>query len=121
MAKAKPSRTRPLIDRQVNSFLRSVERIYADSHEVRIDRPSKNSSCHSIISVYAKPDVPLQKFALYPSNFSDRKLGSVAIYGDDAFATKAMIEARGSLFGHSIRMVRVEMGRRPFVDVTLNV
>lgn len=128
-APKKAQRKLPAIEREINSIFLGIERIYAKDHDVKLERPKNQTSCKAIIKVYTKPDPEsgekepktLRMYALYPGNYDDRRIGSVAIYGDDAEDTRLQLQSRGNLFGLPIRKVTVELGRRPFVDVTIRL
>lgn len=62
---------------------------------------------------------PKLKYAFYPSTYDDRKIGSVAIYGEEATQHYWQLRKRDILFSHRIRNISLEMGLRPFVNVTL--
>ncbi len=62
---------------------------------------------------------PVAMYAFYPHTLNPERLGSVAIYADDAFLQKAVIDRTGTLFGFKVTDTAIKMGRRQFVDVRL--
>lgn len=65
----------------------------------------------------AKP-MPKRKYVFYPHPLDANVLGSVAIYGVGAKEICASIKKDGYLFGRRVKKAVVEIGLRPFVDVT---
>lgn len=64
---------------------------------------------------------PIEKYGFYPHPVWPDRLGSVAIYGNDAALRKSIIEQISYLFGHKVAKVSLEMSLRPFVDVRFAV
>lgn len=139
------------IDLKIKSVVLGARRLYADGYDIVVDRKTAGSACHAMICVYSSADLirqrdeadehkraiargadpktlrkpfvaaPVVRYALYPAILNRKELGSVAIYSDNAFATKALFATSGSFYGFSIKKATIEMGRRPFVDLTLAV
>lgn len=94
--------------------------------------PSKGSTfCKGIINIYRAVDfqrkeadksfkaIPVVSYAFYTDIFFPSRIGSVAIYGENAFNRCFILKKRGFFFGKKIISVNVEYGLRPFVDVKL--
>ena len=87
--------------------------------------------CKGVINIYRKDDLkrasedkkftakPVESYSFYGDTYNPAKIGSVAIYGDDALNRCLNLRLNGFLFGHKIRKATVEQGLRPFVDVQL--
>ena len=58
-------------------------------------------------------------YAFYASATHPTQLGSIAIYSSDPVTLATLLRKRKSLFGFRVRDCRLELGRHPFVDVTL--
>lgn len=58
-------------------------------------------------------------YVLYPDTIAQDRLGSIAVYGDGASNRCAAINKSGAIFGFPVRYAKIEIGRRPFVDVYL--
>ncbi len=114
------------IERDVRAIFQSLSYKSNDEEVVKLDMTT-GSSCIAMIRVYRRDDIlaqptkaaPIVCYAFYPSSYDASKLGSVAIYGNGARARRAQILKQGFLFGYPVVNVTIEMGRRPFVDVTL--
>lgn len=91
-----------------------------ESEETAAYREAKSSGSASF---YKKPFVarPKVKYAFYTDTYDQNRIGSVAIYADNVSALYGMLRKNGFLFGHAISGLSIEMGRRPFLDVTLRV
>lgn len=113
------------------------------------ERPKAGSSCKGIICLYSRSDlkrqseeeaeyrrlinlgadkttvptpfkaVPSVKYAFYPSVYDASRIGSVAIYGENAVSHGLLLQKHPVLFGYSVKSATVEMGVRPFVSVKL--
>lgn len=116
---------RPAIELDINSIFRVLKNNAAENDTVVLERPGGDFVFRAKISIYraVEPDMPLKTpvvvYTFYANVLSPDRLGSVAIYGDDPKATLGRIMKSGHLFGHTVRRASVEVGRRPFVDVTL--
>lgn len=64
---------------------------------------------------------PVVMYVFYPDTNHPDRLGSVAVYSDDAPLRKAAIDRKGSLFGLKVVSTSLEKGRRLFVDVKFAV
>lgn len=121
-----------LIDRQINSIFSAISSTLDTRLVATKTKPSKGSVyCKGLIQIYKKADLeqaeenrrkyvsPLESYAFYINNFEQQKLESVAIYCDDPFTKYLILKRRGVLFGLKIVGLKIESGRRPFVDVKL--
>ncbi len=147
-ANIRKRKSRPEIEREIASIYQALKTRLSDTDIITIEYPKDKTNCRAIISLYHKADFLRQKeeeeaqrtdpsslndrktakklhkatrylmFAFYPSTYNVQKLGSVAIYGDNALAMQTRILTQGNLFGHSVKDATIEIGRRPFVDVT---
>lgn len=125
------------LNSEINSIFNSLASNASKGEVVVKERPAKGSSCKGIINVFSRRDldreqedrdtrrfpirkaVPIVKYAFYPDTYRPERLGSVAIYGENATARYMTIARDSSFFGHRVRSVSIEVGRRPFVDVKL--
>lgn len=108
------------IEQEIRSIFARLSESMEDGLIVKMDKvPKMSVYCNAVIGVYRCGDLqkPVMQYAFYKSIYVPDKLGSVAVYGDDATSNYASIKMRRSLFGHVISSVTIEMGRRPFVDV----
>ena len=96
--------------------------------------PSKGSTfCKGMINIYRAEDrqrkeadksfkaIPVVSYAFYTDIFFPSRIGSVAIYGENAFNRCFILKKRGFFFGKKIISANVEYGLRPFVGVKLVV
>lgn len=139
----------PLIDREINSIHKGLIPQRADNLPdiVMLEWLSGGAGCRATISIYdaetlasledagtllamaGNPDgksnsklkkvPPTIRYAFYPATLHPDRLGSVAIYCKDPRAVQKRIIGSGTLFGHAVVRATIEIGRRPFVDVTL--
>lgn len=111
----------PLIEREINSIYRTLKLKTSGNRVITLERPGRYSTCKATISIYSTSAqrVPLVMYAFYSDILHPNKLGSIAIYGDNPEATQKRVLTYGALFGHMVKRVTIENGRRPFVDVTL--
>ena len=139
----------PEIDRDIRSIFLALNSRTAENITAVLDKPAQSSSCKWIIHIYDRSDLCRQKeeeasyrelrnngsdrahlvkpyrakptvtYAFYPKASDNAKLGSVAIYGENADSRRKLILKLGTLFGHRVIRANIEMGRRPFVDVKL--
>jgi len=139
----------PAIERDIRSIYQALKSNANETEVVTFERPDKGVSYLAIINIFRQADlhrqkeeesayrerlaqgadrktlakpfkaVPIVRYTFYPSTINHNRLGSIAIYGENASSTRALILKSGHLFGHSIISATLEMGRRPFVDVTL--
>lgn len=137
----------PTIDAEVSTIFDLLSVREPKSNVVVKERPLRGSSCHSIIAVYkrdelarqheeeqrykqkvkggadrtslAKPYMarPLLKYAFYPSVYDPSRLGSVAIYGENAVAQGLLVKKRRVLFGHQVASATFESGIHVFMNV----
>lgn len=136
---------RKAIELEINSIYQALRNNASDKEVVILDRPGRDSSSIAKISIYLKVDLLRQKeeeearrvapagntadkpfralptvvYSLYAGTLNPDRLGSVAIYGDNPHSTLSRITKCGRLFGYSVKRASIEIGRRPFVDVTL--
>lgn len=134
----------PEIDRDIRSIFFALNSRTAENSTAVFDKPAQGSSCKGIIHIYDRSDLcrqrdeetsyrelrnngfdhphrakPTVTYAFYPKASDHTKLGSVAIYGENADSRRKLILKIGTLFGHRVISANIEMGRRPFVDVKL--
>lgn len=95
--KAKPVKGNPFGKRVISIFDRA-----------EINRQELDSSY--------KP-IPRRIYAFYPNSIDPTRLGSVAIYCDNAIHFGAVIRKKQSLFGLRVTSVEIEHGLHTFVDV----
>jgi len=137
------------IEREIRSIFRALTSTASEDKVVSIETPVKGASCRAIIRIFKTEDInrqseeekfyheqlsqgmnrneldkpykanPIVMYALYPQAYDSTKLGSIAIYGDDASMRQTLILRQGSLFGHTVVRANLEMGRRLFVNVKL--
>lgn len=117
----------PSIEEEINRIFKLLSANVSESETVVREKPGKWSSSCGSISIYNIRDLqredksrkatPVLRFVFYPGTLFTSQLGSVSIYGADVLTKWGSL--RGYLFGHSIREVNIEMGRRLFVDVKL--
>lgn len=93
--------------------------------------PARGRSCKGEIDVYRRSarhgadgeqdvkDVLVARYVFYPSTYYPTRLGSVAIYCENAAILCGQLQKDRVLFGHRIVGAQMEWGRRPFVDVRL--
>lgn len=98
---------------------------------VEFEKARKGSCCIGIINILSRENknrqdagtldkaTPIVRFAFYPNVYFPDRLGSVAIYGENAMVLCNQLRNRRTFFGMDIIDVSVEYGRRPFVDVRL--
>jgi hypothetical protein len=121
------SQSAPSIEQKISSIHKSLQSFVDENQEAKLEKPTKGSSCKGAISILPKVDEsekksnvkPIVRYVFYPNKHDLSKIGSVAIYGDDADVRCMQILKRGTLFGYTVASANVEMGRRQFVDVTL--
>lgn len=95
-----------------------------EGESIKYEFPKKGSSCLAIFSVCRgyEADAPvIRRYAIYPDTYHPDKIGSVAIYCANAAMEYAKIKNQNGLFGRRIIDMKIEMGRRPFIDVKLRV
>lgn len=122
------------IQNEINSIFNSLKANLEEGLVVEKDHRFKSSSfCKGKINVFDQKDflkmkedrnyrvTPIESYTFYEDTIKPARIGSVAIYGDNAYNRCLLIKKRGYLFGRRIISARVEMGRRPFVDVKLVV
>lgn len=97
-------------------------------------KPAKGSIfCKGLIQIFNKAEIekasekkgiiayPLETYAFYMKDFQDSKLESIAIYAQNVTAKYFTLRRRGYLFGYRIASIKIETGRRLFLDVKLAV
>lgn len=119
------------IEQEIGAIFAAIAGEVSDNLKAVKERPVKGASCRGMVCVYDRRDlkraeedrhykpVPVVRYALYPDVYCPSRLGSVAIYADNAEVLCRALRRQGSLFGHAIRDVWVDFGRRPYVDVRL--
>lgn len=132
--KDKPKAKRPKltpIERTMRGIRKAMEAHTTKGFTVSAEQPDKMSSAYAVISIYpctgAAADsnvqkqkrAPLTRYVFYPSVTDPTRLGSIAIYGNDAESQARQLRYSRHIFGLDIARVSVEYGLRPFVDVTV--
>lgn len=137
------------VTRQVKQLCHAISAEVTETQLVNIETPKDGASCRAIVRVFSREDIdrqheeealyrqliargkqpaeltkprkaaPVVMYAIYPSAFDPAKVGSVAIYADDAPMRRKLLLTRRHFFGLPIISATIEMGRRPFVDVRL--
>ncbi len=71
----------------------------------------------------AKPKrkAPSVRYAFYESTYYPSRIGSVAIYAANLTPFIKQLRRNMTLFGLNVIAVKIENGRRPFLDVTLSL
>jgi len=148
-AKKRTVREIPEIDRDIRSIFLALNSRTTENSTAVLEKPARGSSCKGIIHIYNQSDLCRQKeeeasyrelrnngsdhahhvkpyrakptvtYAFYPKASDQNKLGSVAIYGENADSRRKLILKIGTLFGYRVINANIEVGRRPFVDVKL--
>lgn len=141
---------RSAIELEINAIYQALKHNASETETVVIERLGIDSLCRARISVYRKDHLlrqtndvqefrrlvaagadrrtlrrpfralPQAMYAFYGSSLFPERLGSVAIYGDNPHATLTRIRVCGHFAGHAVKRASIEMGRRPFVDITLS-
>ena len=122
------------IEQEITAIFNGIEAILKEGLVAEKTRPAKGSTfCKGEIKVFIAEDLrrmeedksfkakPLERYAFYADTLRPSRVGSVAIYGDNAFNRCLILNKRGFLFGRKIISAKVEQGLRPFVDVKLAV
>ena len=137
------------IEQEIDSIFQLLVSQLSEKSVVVIERPSKGVSCKGVIIIYNRHELkrqrneqsayenalragqpksslirpfkakPVLMYAFYPDTVNPKRLGSVAIYGENVMADHIRFKKGDSLFGRTIISVKVEMGIRPFLDVRL--
>lgn len=120
------------IDQTISSIFRILSSTASENTVVVREKPSKTSTfCKGMISVFDRSDIrrqeedktfkatPVVRYAFYPDTYNPSRLGSIAIYGENAAALCSFIKKQKTIFGQIVISASVENGRRPFVDVRL--
>lgn len=126
----KNSTQSPTIEQEIGLILELINTNAKEETVARRDKLSKWTSCRGIIGVYSRAALereqkggprahPSIQYAFYPHPAHPSRLGSVALYGEDIAPVYHSLRCCGALFGHRIVALSMEMGRRPFIDVTL--
>lgn len=112
------------INQEINTIFRFLKASVPSGMNVSKKSPGKYDSFTSIIDISINPDDhrrPTLRYTFYPSTYRPELLGSVAIYAEDADQIYVKLKRLNYLFGYRIKNISLEIGRRPFVDVTLRV
>lgn len=122
-------KTQVTIEQEINNIFQLLTNNADENHSVRREKLKRGGSCRGAIGVYNQyaminqdgkesvKDMMEVLYAFYPSTFHPARLGSVAIYCSDAAVLCRRLRNQSALFGHRILGVKLEWGRRPFVDV----
>lgn len=117
------------IERTLRGIRKAMEARMTKGITVSAEQPDKMSSAYAVISIYpctgTAPDsnvkkqkrAPLTRYVFYPSITDPSRLGSIAIYGNDAESRTMQLRYSRHIFGLDIAQVSVEYGLRPFVDI----
>lgn len=119
-----------------SSVNQTIERIFeilsiqaSDGTVVIKEKVRKGSCSLGMVSILNRDDLrrqesengykatPIVRYVFYPDTYYPSRLGSVAIYSNDASALYSRLKCQRTLFGMRIIDVAVEYGKRPFVDV----
>ncbi|MCH5247312.1 MAG: hypothetical protein J1E99_04055 [Muribaculaceae bacterium] len=124
--------SKPLtIEQEIALIFKSLRSTLHSGMMAEMCKPSKNqSSCKGIIDVYRAEDLqkkekngfkikPMERYAFYADIYNPKRIGSVAIYGDNAVYRYDLIRAQRFFFGRRIVGASVQIGLRPYVDVKL--
>ena len=136
------------IEQEISSIHRIISSVITDDLVAVVERP-KNAVSKGIISIYNRHDleretqeasiykelsrqvvdrsalakprkaVPKRVYVIYPNIYEPSKIGSVAIYGNDAPEQFELIDRHRVLFGHKVKSVTLEQGLHIFVSVRL--
>ena len=145
----KKTQQSPTLEKEIRSIFNTMSSEASQTTKAVMAQPAKGAYCKGMIMVYTVDDLMRQKeeeteynellkqgadkrdlpkpykakphvtYAFYPSTLDATRLGSVAVYGNDALSMLLMIRKSGSLFGHRVIQAKLEIGIRPFVDVKL--
>lgn len=112
------------IESTINAIENNLVRNASSGLSVERKRGGKGQACKCMIHIFAEDKpvgkdkrTPLMTYAFYPGTYFPSRLGSVAIYADNVTAILAQIRASKTLFGIPVVDVKLEYGRRPFIDV----
>ncbi len=121
-ARRKPKAEKKLseMERDVRSIIDVIKRSAGNGRSVTVEYPHKKGSAHLSVSIENLNDQKEEiRYVFYPSAIDSTRLGSVAIYCKDAAERQIVLSKMGTFFGFRILRAKLELGRRPFVDVTL--
>ena len=120
------------IEQEITAIFNGMATTLKEGLVAEKTRPSKGASfCKGIINIFKAEDfhrknadksfkaIPVVSYAFYTDTFRPSRIGSVAIYGENAFNRCFILKKREFLFGRKIISAEVEYGLRPFVDVKL--
>ena len=120
------------IEQEITAIFNGIEANLKEGLVAEKTHPSKGSTfCKGMVNIYKAEDLkrkkenhsskamPVISYAFYPDTFRPSRIGSVAIYGENAFNRCLTLKKRGFFFGRKIVSAKVEQGLRPFVDVKL--
>ncbi len=114
----------PQIERDIRAIFNALTAQTEEGFTVKTSQDGSGLSAKWTASIFRDADLELKKpnpvvmYAFYPDPVRADRLGSVAIYGSEPSLYKSMIDRSGSFFGRKVARTSLEMGRRPFVDVT---
>ncbi len=114
----------PQIERDIRAIFSAISSQIEEGFTVKTSQDGSGLSAKWTASIFRDADLELKKpnpvvmYAFYPDPVRADRLGSVAIYGSEPSLYKSMIDRSGSFFGRKVARTSLEMGRRPFVDVT---
>ena len=124
--------TQSSIEQEITAIFNAIATNLKEGLVAKKLPPSKGSTfCKGMINIYRAEDlqrkeadksfnaIPVVSYAFYTDTFSPSRIGSVAIYGENAFNHCFILKKRAFFFGKKIISANVEYGLRPFVDVKL--
>lgn len=122
------------IEKEISEIFNSISSTLNEGLAVKKVKPAKGATyCKGMIKIYNKEELKreekegypkakaVESYSFYASTFKPTKIGSVAIYGENAFNRCVGINKSGFLFGRRVVSANMEQGLRPFVDVQLVV
>ena len=123
-----------IISREIENIYQFLVANVSNTSVVVKEKLSKWASCQSLISIYRISDLkkystfkdgkalkvkPIVSFGFYPSVYDPERLGSIAIYGDNAKQYVDILNQTRQIFGYPILSVKAEVGLRWFADVRI--
>lgn len=113
------------IECEINSIYRALVADTDESLVVVKEKPKRGEASKGVINIFVKDEnrsrtesrTPLVKYVFYPSTLFPGRLGSVAIYGQEAVKVFGKLKTQGHLYGRRYLNLELEQGRRPYVDV----
>lgn len=120
------------IEQEINAIFNGISSNLKKGLVAEKARPSKGATfCKGMVNIYNENDFkkmednpkikvrPLVSYAFYNDTYRPNRIGSVAIYGEEAFKDFLSHSKNGFLFGRRILKAKVEKGKYMFLDVKL--